>query len=191
MRHLALSFCNLYPWSSAGSSYAHKETRSARTPTALPTGQVNPSHAAPSCSAVPVALVGSQHQARHCPALKIKAKNRPFIYTTINNSIHRQWSVLKKTHSSKWFPKLLFCLLSTCAKFRHGGNLATQSKQHQVTSSRLLPCACRTCQCFTSYHSTLLVIVLYFQVHPVVIHPNAVGHRSQPFAYQISSNFNL
>lgn len=174
------------------SSYADKESCSARTRTALPTGQVNPSHAAPSCSAVPVALVGSQHQARHCLALNIKSKTPSFhLYNNQQFDSQAKWSVLKKTQSSKWFPKLLFCLLSTCAKFRHGGNLATQSKQHQVISSRLLPCACRTCQCFTSYHSTLLVIVLYFQVHPVVIHPNAVGHRSQPFAYQISSDFNL
>ena len=135
------------------SSYADKESCSARTRTALPTGQVNPSHAAPSCNAVPVALVGSQHQARHCPALKIKSKKPSFhLYNNQQFDSQAKWSVLKKTQSSKWFPKLLFCLLSTCAKLCHGGNLATQSKQHQVISSRLLPCACRTCQCNVLLH---------------------------------------
>lgn len=164
-----------------GSSYAHKETCSAGTPTALPTGQVNPSHAAPSCSAVPVALVGSQHQARHCPTLKRQMQKT--ILSSIQQSTIRFTGKVECTEDktiqqmiskTSLLPPLDVCEIPP---WRQPGN-SIETTSSQFSS----PCGCRTCQCFTSYHWTLLVIVMYFQV-PVVIHPNAVGHRSQQIGW--------
>ena len=170
-------------------SYPRKETFGAWILTALPTGQVSPSHVARSCSAVPVTPLGLAHNIKsstlpHFRRQRRKTSLSSFItiyYITRHILIHSwqggvYWRKRNPANELQNFsPPLDVCEIPP---WRQPGNSVETTSSHHFSSTSL----------------RMLEMPMFYFIRPCwwLSHIfQSVGNRGQPFAHQISSNFHL